>query len=84
MDQGKLHTAVQALLDLFGDDVPKDFRHEGQSVAERAESWIRHAVDESGSRRLPVFKRLREAEAERSGGKVFQVKTHDENHLLAA
>jgi hypothetical protein len=45
MDQGKLHTAVQALLDLFGDDVPQGFSHEGQTFGERAESWIRHAVD---------------------------------------
>ncbi len=45
MDQGKLQTAVQALLDLFGDDAPQDFSHDGQTFAERAESWILHAVD---------------------------------------
>ena len=41
MDQGKLQTAVQALRDRFGDDVPKDFSHNGQTFAEQArESWI--------------------------------------------
>ncbi len=46
MDKDKLQAAVQLLLDLFGDDVPEGFRHEGQTFTERAEAWILHALDE--------------------------------------
>jgi len=46
MDQDKLQAAVQSLLDLFGNDVPKDFIHQGQTFVERAEGWILHALDE--------------------------------------
>ena len=46
MQPDKLQAAVQSLLDLFGNDVPKDFSHEGQTFPERAEGWILHALDE--------------------------------------
>jgi hypothetical protein len=46
MDRKKLQAAVQSLLDLFGDDVPRDFSHDGQTFTERAEAWILHVLEE--------------------------------------
>jgi len=37
--------AVRALLVLF-DHVPADFRHDGQTLCQRVEAWVAHAVEQ--------------------------------------
>jgi hypothetical protein len=43
----KMRQAVQAIVDCFTDDeVPEDFRFEGQDFYQRCESWTFHAVQQ--------------------------------------
>ena len=45
MDSEKLRACVEALRAFFR-DVPEGFEHEGQTLDQRCEAWIRHAVEQ--------------------------------------